>query len=187
MNTKNDSVINGYLKITKILYRLTKYATFFCYIGTALVAFFVTSVFFSDLSEKTILTYTQLGIHKSNYSAFNYKLIIFSISIQGVFIGLTNSLLLSNLNQILKNVMEQKPFIYNNAIRIRIMGWLFVVQALIGYIYDFIEDLVFLKNRVSFELFYSEVPVLLFGICLLILSGVFRYGCYLQEEYDSIL
>ncbi|QKE72044.1 hypothetical protein HPK19_04180 [Arthrobacter citreus] len=187
MNTKNDSFIKGYLKVTKFLYRLTKYATFIAYIGTTLIAFFVATMLFSEMGEKTILAAARLGIHKNNYSAFNFKLINFSFSTQFIFIAVTNTLLITNLNQILKNVMEQKPFIYQNANRIRMMGWLLLVQALIGYIYDFIQDLVLLKHRVSFELLYSEVPLLLFGVCLLILSGVFRYGCYLQEEYDAIL
>lgn len=187
MDTKKESFINGYLKVTKILYYITKYATFFFYLGTVLLAIIIFSTFFNDIGEKTILSFNQLGIDKSKYSTFNYKLIIFSLSSQFLFYGILNSLFLKHINQILRNVMNHKPFIYKNGMSIRKMGWFLVAQSIIGYIYSFIGDLFFLKVPVSFDIFYSEAPLLLFGVCLLILSGVFHYGCYLQEEYDSML
>jgi len=187
MDQKKESFINGYLKISKILYYITKVTYFFFIVMTVIFALIVTSTFFTEIGEKTLSSLKQIGFVNNSFFSINYKHIFAFMMSQVLCFSALTTFFIKQINKILRTVMEKKPFVYQNAISIKNMGWLLIVQSLIDYTYNSIVELFLLKQSVSVPLITSGTPLLLFGICLLILSGVFRYGCFLQEEYDSML
>lgn len=93
---------------------------------------------------------------------------------------------------IIFSVIDDKPFIRNNVVRLRIIGILLLV---VPGIHDILiqslslsvaaEPIIegFLTESVLFEIPITN-PVLLSGIFILILSEVFRSGVKLREEQD---
>ena len=91
---------------------------------------------------------------------------------------------------ILKSVRKGSPFIRENATRLSMIGYIFLVGAfVIGFAYAQIANIIITalqitSIKVSFQ-FNSEMFVS--GLLFLIIAGIFRYGSYLQDEYDATL
>ncbi|QKE76104.1 DUF2975 domain-containing protein (plasmid) [Arthrobacter citreus] len=185
MDKKSLSYMNGYLKLAKVLYYFTKGAFIIAFLTTVVVAILNTSIFFRDTPVKNVLK--NAGIDITNHSPFTNKLIGFFLDSDILIACLLATLIIKLINQIISTVMKKKPFAYENAVSIKKMGWVLIAQSLFNYTYSIFQELVLLKHSFNLSLLTPETPLILFGICLLILSGVFRYGCFLQEEYDSML
>jgi len=120
-------------------------------------------------------------------------------SIKGILtnIGFMASLLMVGvaiiLNQIvklLKTVEEDRPFAEENGKRLKVVG---IVLMLGSVLYRGAGAVVALTMVDTFNIpnidvnFSVDLFMLLLGFMMLILSGIFRYGNYLQDEYDSTL
>jgi len=120
-------------------------------------------------------------------------------SIKGILtnIGFMASLLMVGvaiiLNQIvklLKTVEEDRPFAEENGKRLKVVG---IVLMLGSVLYRGAGAVVALTMVDTFDIpnigvnFSVDLFMLLLGFMMLILSGIFRYGNYLQQEYDSTL
>lgn len=99
------------------------------------------------------------------------------------------SLILKQLLGILKTVERNRPFTEENARRISVIGWILVVGSVVFSIVKTVASEVAIRAidvvpgvTVTFQ---WDVSLALAGFCLLILAGVFRYGAYLQQEYDT--
>ncbi len=99
------------------------------------------------------------------------------------------SLILRQLRSILKTVERNRPFTEENARRISVIGWILVVGSVVFSVAKAIAGEVVVRAldvvpgmTVTFQ---WDVSLALAGFCLLILAGVFRYGAYLQQEYDT--
>lgn len=93
------------------------------------------------------------------------------------------------LSKILGSVGQDQPFDVKNAERLSVMGITFIIGALIK---DFVGEMAFVRILATvgleFEGFMSysmNFNMLFTGVLLLVLSGVFHYGVYLQYEYDE--
>lgn len=92
------------------------------------------------------------------------------------------------LVHILKSVENDSPFEKENAERILAIGRILVLSALFIPALKFIPakvllDLVKMQN---IDLNYSvNIYLLLAGFLMFVLSGIFKYGSYLQSEYDE--
>lgn len=94
------------------------------------------------------------------------------------------------LRDVLRTVEEDRPFVKENSRRIRIIGVILIFGSLVydvagGYVASSIIHAMNIPNMsVNFSV---DMFMLLTGFMMLVLAGVFRYGSFLQEEYDSTL
>jgi hypothetical protein len=91
---------------------------------------------------------------------------------------------------ILKTVKEDKPFAEENAKRLMIIG-IILINA--SWILQVIEAVTASVAITAFSIpnisiaFNIDLTMLFMGLLVLILAGVFKYGSYLQGEYDATL
>ncbi|HCX78807.1 MAG TPA: hypothetical protein DG577_05285 [Firmicutes bacterium] len=92
---------------------------------------------------------------------------------------------------ILKTVKEDRPFADENAKRLMIIG---IVLLNASWIFKVIETVTasviitaFSIPNISISYNIVDSTILFMGLLVLILAGVFKYGSYLQNEYDATL
>jgi len=118
----------------------------------------------------------------------NMKSIYIAISIMAAVISFFAIPVLRQFVLILKSVEDDKPFAKENAKRISAISSTlilssFAIPATKAFVARALVDILKIQN-VSIN--YSiNITLLLTGFMMFILSGVFRYGCYLQQEYDE--
>lgn len=95
------------------------------------------------------------------------------------------------LSGVLGMVEKGLPFDRSNARRIASIGFIFLLgSVMVGVAQASVANIIVhsldLTDLVSVN-YSANTTMLSAGLLLLILSGVFRYGSYLQEEYDATL
>jgi hypothetical protein len=115
------------------------------------------------------------------------KQILFSIVVYYAVFGS----ILFFLSGVLKTVEDGAPFEGKNARRISSIGFIFMVGSLfVGTAQASTANTLIHALRLTdmMSVNYSANTIMIFsGLLMLILSGIFRYGSYLQEEYDATL
>lgn len=99
-------------------------------------------------------------------------------------------IIIYNLKLILKTVEDDHPFEKNNSKRLLIVAIVFIAGSIILKIAEGITALAIidmLKIKNVSVVFSINGTMILTGFLVLILAGVFRYGSYLQNEYDTIV
>lgn len=95
------------------------------------------------------------------------------------------------LSGVLKAIENGEPFQKNNARRIFSIGLIFLGGSLfVGTAQASAANVIIHAMRLTEALTvnYSANSIMIVaGLLMLILSGIFRYGFYLQEEYDATL
>jgi flagellar basal body-associated protein FliL len=113
--------------------------------------------------------------------------ILFSIVIFAVVYGAISFF----LSGVLKAIENGEPFQSNNARRISSIGIVFLVGSFfVGTAQASTADVIIHAMGLTEVLTvnYSANSIMIAaGLLMLILSGIFRYGSYLQEEYDVTL
>jgi len=96
----------------------------------------------------------------------------------------------SQVSSILKSVLSDQPFDENNSRSLFVMGSTFVAGS---FILEIMGNALFVQiatiigaSGINIS-FTPNLTMLFTGILLFILSGVFKYGNYLQNEYDSTI
>jgi len=99
------------------------------------------------------------------------------------------AVILHQLAGILRTVEEDRPFAVENASRLYIMGAVLVAGSFLWRLAQLVvvyQAITALRISDDVILTYTVDPsMLLGGFLLQILGGVFRYGNYLQQEYDA--
>jgi len=95
------------------------------------------------------------------------------------------------LVKVLKNVQNGEPFAKENAKSISIMGVAMIISSVVlsnasSYFMSTMIHSFKLENIVA-NTSSPDTNLLLTGLLLLILGEIFKYGAYLQNEYDSTL
>ena len=121
---------------------------------------------------------------------FNLKPYLQSIFLLSAILSAIFTAILNELRKILKTVILDNPFDKENSKRLTIIavvlmiGSLFVNIARVSIATAFVK----ITNITGISINYNiDFSMLLYGFLILILAGVFKYGCYLQEEYDATL
>ena len=99
-------------------------------------------------------------------------------------------LVLSQLRIILKNVVNENPFAEKNAKSIKNIGYVIIASSLVMPVTKafLINKIIHAFNLSNVNVVYTvNIEVLIIGILLLIVSAIFNYGAYLQQEYDTTL
>jgi len=94
------------------------------------------------------------------------------------------------LTALLKTVEQDKPFAKENAKRLTVIGTVLLLGSIILKITGAMvaNTVINTFNVTNLDVNVSiDVFMALSGFMILVLGGVFKYGNYLQEEYDSTL
>ncbi|HOP73154.1 DUF2975 domain-containing protein [Thermoclostridium caenicola] len=92
------------------------------------------------------------------------------------------------LVHIMKSVDNDMPFEKENADRIHAIGTALVWGSLLVPAFEFIPARVMINMMEGNDIPVSysvNIYLLMAGLLLFVLSGIFRYGSYLQAEYDE--
>lgn len=143
------------------------------------------SIGHSGFSLNSIIKYDVNDVSLQGVSMKNVYLTIMLMSavIFGLMIPALKQLVL-----ILKTVEEDKPFTVENAKRISSLGGILVICSfLIPAIEVLVANAIIdtLKIQDISTNYSMNVLLLLAGLMLFILGGIFKYGSYLQYEYDE--
>lgn len=118
----------------------------------------------------------------------SFRGIFTSIAVAGTVYAITVLLVLRRLREITQTVVIKQPFDSQNPQRILQMAWLVILSAFVapasnGWVASRMIDTFSLED---FSIVYSpDVYLALTGFLLVILAGVFAYGCYLLQEIDQ--
>lgn len=116
-----------------------------------------------------------------------FRLVCSLIVLNSIFF----SLLTFYLKGILSAVEKGRPFAPGNARRLSLIGIVFLISSLLltNLQATLVYKILHAANAAGmFSVNFTVNTTMLFaGLLLLILSGIFRYGAYLQEEYDATL
>lgn len=132
----------------------------------------------------------EFKIDPNLYNNINFKPFLQAILPMTTVISLMFLIIVNNLRLILKTIANDCPFERSNSKRLLIIG---IVLMIGSVVLNFVEGIValaiidMLKIKNIDVIFTVDGAMLLTGFLILILAGVFRYGSYLQEEYDATL
>lgn len=118
---------------------------------------------------------------KPYFQAVSLIIFVFSVIIGAI---------LYELRQILRTVINDKPFDKKNSKRLSIIAIVLVIGSIVVNIARIrmamvVVDIMKIPNiSINYNI---DMSMLLYGFLILILAGIFKYGCYLQEEYDATL
>lgn len=132
------------------------------------------------------------GILRFNFSEVPQEAVLkklyLTIMLMSSFISILISLVLKQLVLIIKSVEEDRPFAVENAKRILTIGMILTLSSFLIPICEFLvaRAMVDTLRIQNVSINYSINITLMFtGFMLFILSGIFNYGGYLQNEYDD--
>lgn len=132
----------------------------------------------------------EFKIDPNLYNNVNFKPFLQAILPMTTVISLMLLIIAHNLRLILKTIAKDCPFERSNSKRLLMIGIVLMVGSVVlkfveGIVVLAIIDMLKIKN--IDVIFTVDGAMLLTGFLILILAGVFRYGSYLQEEYDATL
>lgn len=138
----------------------------------------------------TIGNFLTFDIPEGQWDGVNLKPIVSAILTLTTLAEAILIVILKYLIIILRNVEANNPFALENAKAIKIIGIATVVASgaiQIAYAYSAyvaIEAFKITNIGVNFSI---NVNMLFMGLLIILLSEIFRYGAYLQQEYDETL
>lgn len=159
-----------------------------------IATFFINENSFAFLKEWAGLS-TTVGVIKFNidqnlYESINLKYLLQTM-LPMITVLFSMAIVIShNLRLILKTVADDRPFEKNNAKRLFIISIVLIIGSAVWKIIEAIYALTIVNilKIASIDVNFSiDGAMLLTGFLILILAGVFRYGSYLQDEYDTTL
>jgi hypothetical protein len=132
----------------------------------------------------------QFRIPAKDFDGVNLNSIFSSFLVAVSFALLLITNILKQLKDILKNVVDNAPFHEKNAKNILHIGYTFIAGSVCvpvskAYVINKIIHAFDLNNMKA--VYTVNVELLFIGILLILLSAIFHYGAYLQQEYDTTL
>lgn len=92
------------------------------------------------------------------------------------------------LSKILKNVEQDRPFDARNADRLFVIGTVMIIASFVVRLAEYIvfDMLITTLKITNIELnLMLDGTMVIVGMLILLLGGIFKYGSYLQQEYDE--
>ena len=130
----------------------------------------------------------KFNINDTTLQGINMKKLYIAILLMSALISLLIVPIFKQLVLILKTVGVDKPFAKENAKRISIIGFVLMLSSfLLPAVQIFVaRTMIDLFKIQDVSTNYSiNIPLILTGFLMFILSGIFNYGTYLQHEYDE--
>jgi hypothetical protein len=116
--------------------------------------------------------------------------VFISIVITMFIYCLSLAVLFKEIRDILKTVATNTPFEEMNSKRLLVIGTVLAVSSIL---FNFMTNIIFVSFLKMLDIKNIDVSggidmfMFLTGIFVLILSGVFKYGAYLQKEFDETI
>lgn len=132
----------------------------------------------------------DLYLKVNNNGYLNLKASAYIIAFAAALILFIITIILHQLRKLFDSLVEKKPFDNNNSIRITIIGICLIIS---GFVFNAVELIVVrnLLNQINnntIKLTYSpNLGLVLTGFLVIILASIFKYGTFLQNEYDSTI
>jgi uncharacterized membrane protein len=129
-------------------------------------------------------------INSQTAIALSLKPIYQAICFMAAIISAGLSIIFKQISKILKTVEVDRPFAEENSRRLTIIGFVLIIGSIVFKAAEGIvaNAMVRTLNIQNVQINYSaDGFMMLTGFLLLILAGVFKYGNYLQQEYDATL
>lgn len=159
----------------------------------AMVIGFTSAAKFTGINGYGSLSFSTNGllsirVNPDDLAGINIKPIIVSILAMTSVALATTAPFLRQLAALLHSVVEDKPFAPENSRRLAIMGWVLIIGGLICQLVKTVCAQIIIHTLNSAQYGSSgelNLGLLLVGVLLLILSGIFRYGAFLQQSFDE--
>jgi hypothetical protein len=195
----NPNKVKKSAKFLRIVMSVTFWATIV--IGTVLtIAFFVIAFAPGDIiklpksgSMTISLLYNDIISYKvdsSMYDAVKLKSILLT-SIPAILLGASMlAIIIRQVINILRSVENDCPFEEKNSNRLSKIGTVMIVGSSVFNIaqYSIAKAVITNFQITNIEARYAfDGTMLITGFLILILAGVFKYGNFLQKEYDATL
>jgi len=118
----------------------------------------------------------------------NLRGIFTSIAFVAFIYSIALTIVFKELRDILATVVNKEPFDEKNAERLTKISAVIIIGSVIfnllnGLVAGLIIDI--LKIEHMDVVLSINISMLLTGFLVLILAGIFKYGCYLQKEHDA--
>lgn len=125
-----------------------------------------------------------------------------NISIFSAYLVIALSMfIVKQIRAILKNVLNETPFTNECVKNIRLLGFAIIAVSFIKgtaelVLYQALARLINLNDillnsgyvkSINQNISFFDGTTILAGLLILLVAGIFKYGTYLQEEYDSTL
>lgn len=193
-----DDSLKRFRSFAKLVRIFLNISFWICIIGVMILIFCKIALLF--ISNDTIIT--ELGISipfKLSYdnivqynitndvSIGDIEPILNLIILIGIIYLIVFCIIVKQLTVILKSVEKGNPFNENNSLKLKAIGTTLIIASLITPICDMllaIKVIQFLNINIDSFNYSINLTMLFSGLLILLLSGVFRYGSKLQEEYD---
>lgn len=198
MNKKID--LTKYKKLARIMQVVVKIfliVTMIATICTAIAGIVLTQVPAESLNALDS-TSGSLSLTLDNIIAYNIdretvgmnslKPVYVSICFMAATISVLLAVIFKQLELILGTIKDDKPFTEANSRRLTIIGATLMVGAFIirGAEYMVAYTMIHSLKITSLSVVYSaDNNMILTAFIVLVLAGVFKYGSYLQQEYDA--
>jgi hypothetical protein len=131
----------------------------------------------------------RYDLNGSNLSSdVNMKGVFESIAFAAFVYSAAMTIIFKELRDILITVTKKEPFNEKNAERLtRISAVIIVGSVLFNFINNLVAGLIIDTLEIKYINVVTSINIsmLLTGFLILILAGIFKYGCYLQKEHDE--
>jgi hypothetical protein len=173
---------------------------FWASLATSIVTFiFGTMLFLAapdnglfNAGSSTSLNLTLDGVLRYRLNADikpeNIKSIMTTIMFMACALSASIAPIFKQLASILGTIKENRPFAEENVKRLSIIGSVLVAGAFATRIAEGIVAMNIVNNLELHNIdvnFSPNMDMIIMSFIIFILAGVFKYGCYLQKEYDS--
>lgn len=200
---KKEFNILGFKKLANILQIITNIFYQLSKVGTVLSILAIPVLLLITHGDLTVGHFTNgslsFSLNGSNGLQFNLPKIEATTDLTRVIISLIGmvfvyclslTVIFRQIRDILKTINHGTPFEEKNAKRLVnvgavLIGGSILFKTITGLVITSIIDTFGIKN-ISY-VGGIDMYLLLTGLLMLILAGVFRYGSYLQNEYDTTL
>jgi|GEM_PF-2753284 len=195
MKPKKD--FGQFIKLTNGLYLLTKFLSFVTIVAGVFGVLLISVLSFFS---KNIASFIDLALQENDFSKWQFRdlnipfdlgfvtgtnlvwfiVVMMSVAIVSlvIFYFMTRS-----LKVILKNVNEKNPFSHENVKHIQYLGYMIITSSFFSGLYSLV--IWFFIKSVNFKL--VDLGLLFVGLLILLLSSIFQYGNFLQEEFDTLI
>ncbi|MCK4258854.1 MAG: DUF2975 domain-containing protein [Halanaerobiales bacterium] len=169
-----------------------------CIVGT--VVSVITALIISFIPQQKFIGWGQFNLTIDNFITYEVntqtlsnvsaKPILLTILLMTTILFFGIAILLRQLRDLLKTVAQDNPFAEENAKRITVIGVIFLVGSVVYKATAVIVAMTIINTYNLYNVNVNFKPdgfMLFTGFIVLILAGIFQYGSFLQQEYDSTI
>jgi Protein of unknown function (DUF2975) len=189
---KFEKIIRVTQVISKIIFIASIVALSACALAFLIIAFLPSHLLNIDVNQFTLEIGDALKyeFNKTLLIGKNIKFILLTAIFSGSISAGLFAFLMNSVKSILEDVKNQMPFSENNVKHLFRVAYTILVSSVLIPVMNFaLASIIILHFDISN--FDVELPIELsmvfIGFLMLILAHIFRYGAYLQNEYDQTL